>query len=126
MPPSVLPTFETAKLAEAIKSLTPEQIDQLPFGVVGLDSFSVVRLRNRAEDAMFPQKGSVLGRLFFVDVAPCMNNDYFRGRIDKARRDGTLDITFTFVGDDSDAQRELTVRAQAAKDGGTWIFIKRA
>ena len=120
----LLPSFETRKIAEAIEALTPDQIDELTFGVVKLDSFDLVRLRNRAENKMFPQKSSILGRLFFVDVAPCFNNEHFRGRIDKARKDGTLDITFTFVSDSPDS--ELTVRAQSAEDGGTRIFIRRA
>ena len=88
----MLPSFETRKIAEAIEALTPEQIDELPFGVVKLDYFDLMLLRNRAEDKMFPQKSSVLGRLFFVDVVPCLNNDYFKGRIEKARRSGTLDL----------------------------------
>jgi photoactive yellow protein len=122
-----LPSFETPKLADAIEALTPEQIDQLPFGVTLLDQDNVVRILNKAEAETSGFVGRpTVGRLFFVDVAPCMNNGYFKGRIDRARRDGTLDITFSFVGDFSDAEGELTVRAQSAKDGGTWIFIQRA
>ena len=121
----MLPSFETRKIAEAIEARTPDQIDELTFGVVKLDSFDLVRLRNSAENKMFPQKSSILERLFFVDVAPCLNNDYFKGRIEKARRGGTLDITFNYVSDFSDSEQELTVRAQSAKDGGVWIFIQR-
>ena len=54
-----------------------------------------------------------------------MDNGYFKGKIDAARASGALDIEFTFVGDFSDRSRELTVRVQSAKDGGTWICHKR-
>ena len=120
-----LPPFDTPRLAEAVELLTPEQLDLLPFGVTGLDSQNLVRVFNKAEaeHSGFGDRAAA-GRLFFVDVAPCMNNGYFKGRIDKARREGTLDITFNFVGDFSDCERELTVRAQSGKDGGFWIFIR--
>lgn len=121
-----LPDFDTIKLAEAIESLTPEEIDQLPFGVIGIDQQGVVHLFNKAE-AQQSGYGSrpAHGQLFFIDVAPCMNNTYFKGRIDKARSAGSLDISFSFIGDFSDPDRELTVRVQSAKDGGLWIAIKR-
>ncbi len=122
-----LPDFDTPKLAEKIEALTKAEIDLLPFGVTGLDPQGIVRVYNktRAEQGgrgTMPTKGLS----YFTEVAPCMNNDYFKGRIDKARAAGTLDISFSFIGDFNDADRELTVRVQAAKDGGTWIFIQRA
>jgi hypothetical protein len=54
-----------------------------------------------------------------------MNNEYFKGRIDRARANGTLDIRFSFTGDFNDKDRELNVRVQSAADGGTWVFIHR-
>jgi photoactive yellow protein len=121
-----LPSFDTPRLAEAVEALTPEDIDLLPFGVTGLDSDNVVRICNRAEleRSGFGDRVA-LGRLYFVDVAPCLNNGYFKGRIDKARREGRLDIAFNFIGDFSDSARELAVRAQSGRDGGWWIFIER-
>ena len=121
-----LPNFATPRLADAVGGLQQTEIDQLPFGVVGLDADGVVRVFNKTEGELsgYGTRPSH-GRLFFVDVAPCMNNGYFKGLIDKARRTGTLDISFTFVGDFSDRERELKVRVQGARDGGTWIFIQR-
>ncbi len=122
-----LPTFDTPKLAVAVEALTQEQMDNLPFGVIGLDAQNVVRVYNKteAECSGFKER-TALGRFCFVDVAPCLSNSFFKGRIDKARREGALDIRFTFVGDFSDSERELTIRAQSGKDGGCWIFIQRA
>jgi photoactive yellow protein len=121
-----LPPFDTPKLADAVERLTQEQLDLLPYGVTGLDAHDIVRVRNRYETELSGYGDRLaVGRLFFADVAPCLNNPYFKGRIEKARRDGTLDITFKFVGDFSDAGRELTVRIQSGKDEGCWIFIRR-
>ena len=123
----MLPDFDTPKLAEAIEAMPPDEVDQLPFGVIGLDPQGVVRVYNKTEAQLSGRKSRPThGKDFFVDIAPCMDNGYFKGRVDKARASGTLDIRFTFIGDFSDRSRELTVRVQAAKDGGTWIFHKRA
>jgi photoactive yellow protein len=124
---NALPAFETPKLAEAVEALAPSEIDALPFGATLLDASNIIRIRNKTEAETSGLKDtSTVGRLYFVDVAPCLNNGYFKGKIEKARQNGTLDITFTFVGDFSDSDRELTVRAQSARDGGTWIFIRRS
>lgn len=123
---SSLPDFDTPKLAQAVEALTLEEIDQLPFGVIGLDAEETVRVYNSTEAKLSGYRDRPSrGKLFFVDVAPCMNNGYFKGRISKALQGGSLDVTFTFVGDFEDGDRELTVRAQAAKDGGIWIFHRR-
>jgi photoactive yellow protein len=118
--------FDAPRLAEAIEHLTAAELDQLPFGVIGLDPEGKVRLYSRSEARLSGYRGKPPeGSLFFVDVAPCMNNSYFKGRIDKARQAGTLDIRFSFTGDFSDRGREMTVRVQSAKDGGCWIFMRR-
>ena len=125
MPP--LPDFDTPKLADAVEALSLADIDRLPFGVIGLDPQGAVRVYS-ATEARLSGYGNrpVIGRTFFTEIAPCMDNGHFRGLIEKARKQGTLDIRFTFIGDFSDRSRELTVRVQAAKDGGTWIFHHRA
>jgi photoactive yellow protein len=121
-----IPDFDTPKLAEAIEALTPDEIDQLPYGVIGLDPQGVVRVYNKTE-AQLSGRGSrpTNGKTFFTEVAPCMNNPHFKGLIEKARAAGTLDIRFSFVGDFADRNRELSVRVQSAKDGGTWICHHR-
>ena len=121
-----LPDFSTPKLAEAVQGLSIEDIDRLPFGVIGLDSSGVVRVFNKAEARLSGLSDrEAHGRLFFVDIAPCMDNGYFKGRIDKARAAGTLDIAFNFIGDFEDRAREISVRAQSSSDGGIWIFHHR-
>ena len=123
---NALPSFDFPGLADAVQAMSTEQRDLLPFGVIGLDLKGMTRAYNKTEARRSGYKSRpALERDFFVTIAPCMNNSYFKGRIDDARRAGKLDIRFTFVGDFNDSERELTVRVQAAADGGTWIFIQR-
>jgi photoactive yellow protein len=122
-----LPDFYLPLLARSIEALTNDEIDMLPFGVIGLDQQGVVRLYSKTEARLSGRKSRPTeGLLFFTDVAPCMDNEFFKGRIDKAMKAGTLDIAFTHVGDFSDRERELSVRVQSAADGGVWIFHQRA
>jgi hypothetical protein len=62
---------------------------------------------------------------FFTDIAPCMNTDEMRVRIDQATAAGVVNIEFTHVGDFDDCDRELTVKIQSAADGGMLIFLRR-
>ena len=124
---TALPDFDTPRLAEAVDSLTQEQIDELPFGAIHLDAQETVVFFNKAEARLSGYAARpARGHGFFTDIAPCMNNAYFKGRIDQARRAGTLDIAFTFVGDFSDTEREFEVRVQSSRDGGYWIFNRRS
>jgi photoactive yellow protein len=109
-----------------VEALTQAQMDSLSFGVIGIDAHDVVHVYNKteAECSGFKER-TALGRFCFVDVAPCLSNSFFKERIDTARQAGALDIRFSFVGDFSDSERELTIRAQSGKDGGCWIFIQR-
>jgi photoactive yellow protein len=124
---SDLPHFDDPGLAAAIERLGKDEIDLLPFGVIGLDPQDIVRFYSQSEARLSGYgERKAHGQRFFVDVAPCMDNGHFRGKIDRARRMGLLDIEFSFIGDFSDRDRELHVRVQSAQDGGVWIFMKRA
>lgn len=118
--------FDAVDLAAQIESMSPAEIDALPFGVIGLDEQGCVRVYS-ATEARQSGYGArpALGRMFFEDVAPCMNNPTFKGRIEDMRRKGLLSIRFTFVGDFSDRHRAFTVRIVSASDGGVWIFHQR-
>jgi len=121
-----VPDFNDPALARAVEQLTPDQIDDLPFGVIRLDASGVVTLFNRTEavESGYKSRPS-LGHDFFLEVAPCMGQPEFRGRIEQARQHGQVDIEFGWVGDFSDINRAFQVRIQSASDGGLWIFNLR-
>ena len=101
-------------------------IDQLPFGAIKLDrSVAVVFISQRERELSGRGDRPSIGLAFFTDIAPCMDNPQFKGRIDAALAAGTLDAEFTHVGDFADRDRELSVRAQSAADGGVWLFLRR-
>jgi photoactive yellow protein len=118
--------FNRPDLARAIETLDPTQIDQLPYGVIKLDADGGTKIFNATEARMSGFKSRpALGLEFFLDVAPCMGKPEFRGRIEQARRNGTVDIEMGWVGDFDDMDREMQVRIQSSSDNGIWIFIHR-
>jgi len=121
-----LPRFDTDNLARIVESMPIDAIDALDFGAIRLDRSGTVTFYSKTE-AEQSGRGPrpTVGLKFFTDVAPCMNNPAFRGRIEAAIAAGTLDIEFNHVGDFADRDRELCVRAQSASDGGVWIFHQR-
>ncbi len=109
-----------------VEALLPDDIDQLPFGAIRLDAAGNVVVYNRTEGQQSGYgKRPTIGLDFFLEIAPCMNDPDFRGRIEEMRRAGTVDMEFGWIGDFRDPERDLTVRAVSASDGGLWIFIRR-
>ena len=124
--PNKEPAFDTPNLSEVVEQLPVEEIDRLPFGAIKLDrSGAVMFISQRERELSGRGDRPSIGMAFFTDIAPCMNNPGFKGRIDAALEAGTLDAEFTHVGDFADRDRELSVRAQSASDGGVWLFLRR-
>lgn len=119
-------SFNTPGLAKAVEQLSNDAIDQLPFGAIRLDATWTVLTYSKRE-AQLSGRGDrpTVGLDFFTEIAPCMNNPDFKGRIERAIAARTLDIEFSHIGDFSDRDRELQVRVQSAFDGGIWIFLTR-
>lgn len=128
MPSEDRPDFDSPRLARAVERLPPEEIHRLPFGAIRLDAAGRVTFYSDTERRLSGYRREALGALFFAEVAPCMDTDEFRGRIDAAHAAGRLDIAFGHVSAmPSGAEDvELHVRVQSAAGGGCWIFLRRA
>lgn len=66
--------FEAVRIAE-LAILGTDRLDGAPFGVIGFTSDALVTVYNATESrnaGLRPQR--VLGKHFFSEVAPCMNN----------------------------------------------------
>ena len=119
-------SFNRPDLARAVEQLTTDVIDGLPFGVVKLDGTGQVLFYSQREGQLSGRgMQPIIGMGFFTHIAPCMDNPAFKGRIEADIASGTLDAEFSHVGDFSDRDRELQVRAQSATGGGVWLFLKR-
>jgi photoactive yellow protein len=121
-----VPDFDDPQLARAIEALPHEVVDTLPFGAIRVGDDGRVDYYSAAERRL-SGSGTLerIGLDFFSKIAPCMDTAEFRGRVERARELGRLDLEFHHVGDFEDRDRELTVRIQSARTGGYWIFLRR-
>jgi photoactive yellow protein len=120
-----VPDFDTPHLAQAIEQMAPATVDNLPFGVIRLNAGGKVMFFSESERRLSGYRKDVLDRPFFSEIAPCMNNTFFKQRIDDALAKGTLNMTFDHIGDFDDAAKALRVRVQSASGGGCWLFLQR-
>lgn len=78
---SVGPRLQRADPA-SIAALSPEELDQLPFGVICLDRDGKILRYNLAESRLARlDRAQVLGKNFFRRVAPCTATPEFEGRV---------------------------------------------
>ena len=94
--------FELKNWYRRLALMSPSELDALDMGVIQLDDFGRVIQYNATEAAFSGLKAKdVLGKIFFVDVAPCTNNRLVFGRFREGVRTGELNhsipYTFTYV-----------------------------
>lgn len=88
-------TFSPVRL----DALSDEELDTLPFGVIGLDREGRI-LRYNVAEARFARldRGRVLGKSFFGEIARCTATPEFLGRFETFVRDpATAPVRFPFV-----------------------------
>jgi photoactive yellow protein len=92
------PDFETRDILDWLQSATPEDLDSLAFGVIGMAADGTVERYNATEAKLAGLTQSrVIGRNFFTSVAPCTNNFMVAGRFEtEAEIDAVIDYVFTF------------------------------
>lgn len=81
-----------------LDTLSEEQVDMLPYGVIGLSKDCLVEVYNKTEARLAGLSAdSVLGSHFFLSTAQCMNNFMVAQRFeDEAELDSTIDFVLTF------------------------------
>ena len=90
--------FDAASAFERLIEMSADHIDSLEFGVVSMDGELRVGHYDAVEARMSGLDPSrVVGKKFFVEVAPCCNNFMVAQRfVDEEKLDATLDYVFTF------------------------------
>lgn len=117
---------EPESLLGEVGSMSPAELDLLPFGAIRLDPAGMILAYNKPEERISGRAAKdVIGRSFFQDVAPCTRVRRFFGafQIGVERRDlnEVFDFTFRFPA----ATREVRIRMiySAAPKPGVWIFV---
>jgi len=124
MPPQVI-SFDAGDLVEQIETLSQDELDHLPFGVILIDHEGTILFYSTTEARQSGYGQNPIGQNLFA-ISACMDVDDFRGRIERAMEEGEVDLEFGWVGDYADPDRDLRIRVLSAKGRtGVWIFVQR-
>ena len=120
-------SFGSTDIADSLTDMTDEDLDQLAFGVVKLDSGGRVISYNAAEgDIVGRDPKAMKGKNFFTDIAPCTNTPEFRGKFDDGIKNNNLNVMFDYEFDYQMAPTRVKIHMKKGMvQGEYWIFVKR-
>lgn len=119
--------FTDPNLADLADRMSQAELDGLPFGALKLDAEGRIVGYNAVEQRIAGiDFADATGQNFFTDIAPCMDNAYFRGRFEDGLKNGRLALDFEFDSDVDPRAENIRVRMlNASTPGAYWVFIKR-
>jgi photoactive yellow protein len=91
-------SFVAEETFRSLGSLTRDEADTLPFGVVKLDNSGTIIMCNKYQAELGKVTiQEVEGKNFFSQVAPCTNNKLFKGKFEQGVSAGSLDAKFNYT-----------------------------
>jgi len=120
-------TFGADDIANQLARMTDNQIDELAFGAIQLDSTGKILKYNVHEGDITGRKPEdVIGKNFFNEVAPCTKTPQFYGAFREGVSSGDLNAMFEYEFDYKMKPTKVKVHMKKALAGDTyWIFVKR-
>ncbi len=119
--------FGQADLDNVLANLSDRDIDNLAFGAIQLDRTGKILTFNATESSITGRrKEAVIGRNFFLEVAPCCNKPAFRGVFEAGVKAGKLNAIIDYVFDYKMNPTRVKVHMKSAvADDTFWVFVKR-
>lgn len=113
--------------ADNILQKEPQRAESLPFGAIRLDRLGKILSYNKAEGLIAGRDpDQVLGKDFFMDVAPCARGKRFHGEFLKFYKTGEANTMFDYEFEYKTKPTKVRIHIKSAADGETcWLFIKR-
>jgi photoactive yellow protein len=112
-------------LLAAADSMTVEELDQLPYGMIQLDTTGRILKFNAVESrlASLPQQQQI-GKHFFTEVAPCTKVQQFYGCFKDGVLREDLDTSFQFHFAFKQNPRDVTVRLfYSRRTKSVWVMV---
>ncbi|MCZ8156248.1 MAG: photoactive yellow protein [Leptospira sp.] len=107
-------------------SLSQNEADAQPFGVVKVDQMGKILLYNQFESKLANVPiDTAVGRNFFTEIAICTNNKLFYGKFKEGMEKKELDSTFSYVFTYKMKPTNVMIHLYLDKASNTnWIFVK--
>lgn len=119
-------SFTDDDLGEKLRHADDSAIQNADFGIVRVDDDGVVQEYNRYESEMSGvSPDDAIGKNFFTELAPCSNNNLFRGRFKSGVRKGEMDERFSYTF--TYKMRPTLVNTRMYRDdaGNNWIMVQK-
>jgi photoactive yellow protein len=119
--------FGDPQLATKMDEMSQQELDDLPFGVLKLDDAGRIVGYNRIEAEIAEVDfAKQINHNFFTEIAPCMDNPFFRGRFEEGIQAGGLALDFEFETDMDPRAEHIRVRMLTSGEPSQyWVLIKR-
>lgn len=116
---------ELNDMLESIDTLSPDELDRLPWGIIQLDRTGRILNFNAVESRLASlAKTDAIGKQFFTEIAPCTRVQAFYGRFKEGVIQESLDTSFSFHFAFKQSPRDVTVRLLYSKRSRTvWVII---
>ncbi|HEV2801090.1 MAG TPA: PAS domain-containing protein [Pyrinomonadaceae bacterium] len=112
--------------AADLSAMTKDELDALPYGAIRLSAYGTILSYNATEGRLTgrtPER--VLGRNFFLDVAPCTDVQEFHGRFrELVHGQGSLLYEFTFEFPFNPPARVSITFLRDRGDDSVWVLIE--
>ena len=110
---------------EAADSMSNDELDKLPYGMIQLDATGRILNYNAVESKLASlRKEDAIGKQFFTEIAPCTRVQEFYGRFKEGVIRESLDTSFRFHFAFKMSPRDVTVRLLYSRRTRTvWVLI---
>lgn len=121
-------TRARAEMIQLLDTLTRDELDELPVGVIQLDRDGMVLQYNETESSLARySRADVVGRNFFREIAPCTAVRDFQGRFEEGVQAGEMDTTFGYrfrFADERTKDVTITMSYRQHTDV-VWVVVER-
>lgn len=120
-------TFGSESLEKSLSELTEAQLNALAFGAIELNAQGQVLQYNQTEGEITGRSPEqMLGKHFFLEVAPCTQDSEFCQRFEEALRQGSINVIFEYVFDYQMAPTKVKVHMyRRRQETSVWVLVKR-
>jgi photoactive yellow protein len=107
-----------------LEKLSEQELDDLPFGVIRIDSAGLVLFYSKTE-ARLSGYGQIPMGLNLFELSSCLASDDFRGRITRAAEQGPINLDIGWSGDFASPKRDLRFHVRSSTPNDIWILVER-
>src|SRR5688572_21856946 len=121
-------TSTRAEMIQLLDTLSGEELDELPVGIIQLDREGTVLQYNSTESSLARiDRDQVVGRNFFQEIAPCTAVRDFQGRFEQGVASKSLDTTFAYrFRFQDDRTRDVSITMSYRPDTDVvWVVVER-